>query len=127
VGDEQHGPRERLERGLQRLAALEVEVVRRLVEDEEVRAGGDDERERQPTALAARQRGHGLLVLLPAREEKAAEQRLRLRPLQPRRAHRRVEDAAALVELEPVLREVRRADAVAERPLEQRLQQRRLA
>src|SRR5579884_3731356 len=35
VGDEQHRARERLERRLERLAALDVEVVRRLVEHEE--------------------------------------------------------------------------------------------
>ena len=56
MGDEQHRPRERLERGLERLAALEVEVVRRLVEHEEVRAARDDEREREPPPLAARER-----------------------------------------------------------------------
>ena len=72
-------PGERLERGLERLAALEVEVVRRLVEHEEVRARGDDEREREPAALAARERRDRLLVRLPAREEEAAEQVLRLR------------------------------------------------
>ena len=38
VGDEQDRAGERLERGLERLTALEVEVVRRLVEHEEVRA-----------------------------------------------------------------------------------------
>jgi len=53
VRDEQHRPGECVERGLERLAALEVEVVRRLVEDEEVRARGDDERERESAPLAA--------------------------------------------------------------------------
>ena len=56
VRDEQHRARERLERRLERLAALDVEVVRRLVEDEEVRAARDDEREREPAPLAARER-----------------------------------------------------------------------
>ena len=46
--DEQQRARERLERRLERLARLEVEVVRRLVEDEEVRARRDDDREREP-------------------------------------------------------------------------------
>src|SRR5439155_27103155 len=55
VRDEQHRTRERLQRRLERLAALEVEVVRRLVEDEEVRAGGDDDRECEPPALTAGQ------------------------------------------------------------------------
>ncbi len=49
VRDEQHGARERLERRLERLAALEVEMVRRLVEHEEVRA----RRDRRPRARAA--------------------------------------------------------------------------
>ena len=106
VGDEQHRAREGVERGLERLAALEVEVVRRLVEHEEVRARGDDEREREPSPLAAGERGDRLLVRLPAGEEEAAEQRLGLRPRQPRRALGAIEHAAALVELDLVLREV---------------------
>ena len=80
VRDEQHRAGERLERGLERLAALEVEMVRRLVEDEEVRARRDDDREREPPPLAAGERGDRLLVRVPAGEEEAAEQRLRLRP-----------------------------------------------
>ena len=75
VRDEEHRPRERLERGLERLAALEVEVVRRLVEDEEVRARRDEQREREPPPLAAGERRDRLLVRLPAGEEEAAEQR----------------------------------------------------
>ena len=63
VGDEQHRAGERLERGLERLAALEVEVVRRLVEDEEVRARRDDDREREPAPLAAGEHLDRLLVL----------------------------------------------------------------
>ena len=49
-----------------------------------VRARRDDDREREPAALAARQHRDRLLVLVPAREEEAAEQRLRLGPLQAR-------------------------------------------
>ena len=75
VRDEQHGAGEGLERGLERLAALEVEVVRRLVEHEEVRARRDHEREREPAALAAREHRDRLLVLGPAGEEEATEQR----------------------------------------------------
>src|SRR5829696_238133 len=41
VGDEDHGPLEGRERVLERLAALDVEVIRRLVEDQQVGAGGD--------------------------------------------------------------------------------------
>ena len=83
VRDEQHGAGERLERGLERFAALEVEVVRRLVEHEEVRAGGDRHREREPAPLSAREHRHVLLVLVPAGEEEAPEQRLRVGPVQP--------------------------------------------
>ena len=129
--DEQHRPRERVQRGLERLAALEVEMVRRLVEHEEVRAGSDDERKREPPPLAAGERGDRLLVRLPAGEEKAPEQLLRLRARQPGRALGAIEHAAALVELDLVLREVGRHDAVPEadrrRPLlavaEHRLEQ----
>ena len=53
VGHEQHRARERVERCLERLAALEVEVVRRLVEQEQVCPGSDYEREREPAPLAA--------------------------------------------------------------------------
>ena len=112
--DEQHGAREGLERGLQGLAALEVEVVRRLVEHEEVRARRDDERERQPAPLAARERDDRLLVLVPAGEEEAPEQVLRLRALELRRAHRAVRARCPLVELDLVLREVADLHAVAE-------------
>ncbi len=79
VRDEQHRPGKRLERDLERLARFEVEVVRRLVEHEEVRARGDDDREREPAPLAAREHRDRLLVLVPAGEEEAAEQVLRVR------------------------------------------------
>ena len=49
VGDEQDRAGERLERRLERLAALEVEMVRRLVEHEEVRA----RKRRSPRGRAA--------------------------------------------------------------------------
>ena len=72
---------------------------------------------------------------VPAGEEEAAEQRLRVGAAQAGRGHRRVEHRAALVQLDLVLGEVRRLDAVAERTLpaaglaaaEDRLEQRRLA
>ena len=44
MGDEEDRAWKRLERGLEGFAAFEVEVVRRLVEDEEVRSRGNDER-----------------------------------------------------------------------------------
>ena len=55
VRDEQHRAGEAFERLLERLAALDVEVVRRLVEDQHVRARVHEDRERQPLALAAGQ------------------------------------------------------------------------
>mgnify|MGYP001796591402 CR=1 FL=1 len=89
----------------------------------------------KPTPLAARQHRHGLLVLVPAREQKAAEQVLRVGPLQPRAGHRGVENRAAFVQLRFVLREVRNLDAVTHSDFaagrlelpEDRLEQRRLA
>ena len=107
-------PGERLERGLERLAALQVEVVGRLVEHEQVRAGGDEQRERESTALAAGQHRDVPLVHLPPGEEEAAEQVLRLRPLEARRALGALEHRAARGQLLLVLREVRGHDAVPE-------------
>src|SRR5262249_36284287 len=103
VRDQQDSARERLERQLQRLPAFEVEVVGRLVEQQEVRAGGDDQREREPPPLAAGELDDGLVLLLPAREEETAEQVLRLWALQAGGLLRAVEDAAGLVQLDLVL------------------------
>ena len=132
---EQDRAGEGFERCLERLAALEVEVVRRLVEHEEVRAGGDDDREREPPPLATRDRYDRLLVLVPAGEEKAPEQGLCLRARQPRGALHRLEHRPPLVELDLVLGEVGRLDAmpqpdaagVRRAAAEERLEQRRLA
>src|SRR5439155_20509354 len=96
---------------------------------------GDHDRKREAPTLTARERDDRLLVLVPAGEEEPAEERLRLRALEPGAPHRRVEHRPALVELCLVLREVRGDDAVSETrraagrvPLpEQRLEQRRLA
>src|SRR3712207_2226466 len=100
MGDEEERARERLERRLERLAALEVEVVRRLVEHEEVRTGRDDDRECEAPALAARQHLDRLLVLRPTGEQELAEQRLGLRTLEARHRLNALEDESALVELE---------------------------
>ena len=54
--DEEDGSGKRLERRLERLAALEIEVVRRLVEDEEVGPRCDEKREREPPPLASGER-----------------------------------------------------------------------
>ena len=77
VRDQQQRAGERLQRRLERLAALEVEVVGRLVEDQHVGAGVDEDRQRQPPALAAGQPVERLLGRLAA-EQELAEQRARL-------------------------------------------------
>ena len=97
VGDQQQRAGERLQRGLERLAALEVEVVGRLVEDQHVRARVDEHGEREAAALAAGQAVERLLGLLAA-EQELAEQRARLVRLEARRAlagleHRRAAPA----------------------------------
>src|SRR5262249_27671547 len=110
-------------------------VVRRLVHDEEVGARGDDERERQPAPLTARERDDRLLVLRPAREQEPPEEILRIRSLQAGGPLNALQHRPTRVELHLLLGEVRRDDAVAEpyRPplrlafLEDRLEQRRLA
>ena len=62
------------QRVLERLAALDVEVVGRLVEDQHVGAGGDEDRQREPPLLAAGDVAE-LLLDVGAGEEEAAEQR----------------------------------------------------
>ena len=112
VRDKQESAGESVERLLERFAALEVEMIRRLVEDEEIRARRNDQREREPAAFSARQRDDRLLVLGPAGEEEAAQQVLRVRSLQPGRALHALQHRAARVELHLLLREVRRLHAV---------------
>src|SRR5256714_14098724 len=110
-------------------------MVGRLVEQEEVRAGGHDQREGEPPALTAGELDDRLVLLLPAGEEEASEQVLRLRALEAGRLLRAVEHAAGLVQLHFVLGEVGRSDAVSQPrracdrlpQREQRLEQRRLA
>src|SRR5207244_6451425 len=114
VRDKEHRSGERFERSFERLAALEVEMVRRLVDDEEVRSRRNDEREGQPAALAAREGDHRLLVLGPAGEEKPPEQLLCVWALQIGRALHALKHGAARIELQLLLREVRRNDAVTE-------------
>ena len=135
MGDEKHGSRERFERQLQRLAAFEVEMVGRLVEQEEVRTGGYYQREGEPPALTAGELDDRLVLLLPAGEEEAPEQVLRLRALEAGRLLRAVEHAAGLVQLHLVLGKVSGDDAVAQSrgaadrlaQREQGFEQRRLA
>src|SRR5262249_9531458 len=119
----------------QRFPALEVEMIRRLVEDEEVRTRRDDDGERKPSAFTTGQDGDRLLVLGPAREEKPPQQGLRLGPLQRRHRLDALQNTSALVELELLLRKVGGNDTVSEAnrtciriaPAEQRFQQGRLA
>ena len=54
--DEDHGGVDRLELSLEPLEVLDVEVVRRLVEEEQVGAAGESARERGARQLAARER-----------------------------------------------------------------------
>src|SRR5579884_2576928 len=102
-------------------------MVGRLVEDEEVGAGGDGDGEREPAPLAAGEDGDRLLVLVPAGEEEAPEQVLRVRPREARHRLHALENRAARIQLELLLREVADLDAMADAdalaaddPLEQR-------
>src|SRR4029453_7958453 len=110
-------------------------MVRRLVEEEEVRSGRDEQREREASTLASRERRHGTGVRLPAREEEAAEERLSLRPRQSGLGGGAIEHGAMRRQLLRVLREVSGDDTVPESsnafvqlpPAEDRFQERRLA
>ena len=82
VRDQQQRPAEPGERVLERLAALDVEVVGRLVEDQEVGVRVGQQREGQALGLAAGDIGEPLLHLV-AGEQEAAEQRPRLRLREP--------------------------------------------
>ena len=119
VGDEQHRALERAQRVLERLAALDVEVVGRLVEDQDIRrvlVRPDQHGQRQAPALAAGQAAQRLLGLL-AGEQEAPEQGARLVGRQTGGALRRLEHALLRVTARPqllgVLREVPDAHVVA--------------
>jgi hypothetical protein len=103
VGDEQQRSRERLECGLERFTAFEIEVVGGLVDDQEVCTGCDHDRERQPPPLASRQRDDWFFVLGPAGEEKPPEELLRVGALEVCRTLNALQDRAARVELELLL------------------------
>ena len=123
-----------LERRLELLDRLEVEVVRRLVEDEAVHAAGREQRERGPRALARRERRRGPDDVVGA-ERELREQRARVDRRQPgsgdeavEQRARAVEGRAGLVELAEDDRRPDPARAARERqPAEQRVDQRRLA
>ena len=102
VRDEQEGALERAERVLERLAALQVQVVRGLVDDQDVGPGGDEDCQREAPALATREALERLLGLLPG-EEEATEQRAGLVGREAGRPLRRLEDGAGRPELLGVL------------------------
>jgi hypothetical protein len=72
VADEDDGAVIAVERLDQRLAGIDVEVVGRLVEDQQVRRIAGDQRQRQPGALAAGQLADQRRRLV-ARKTEAAE------------------------------------------------------
>jgi len=73
VGNEQQRSRERAERLLERLAALDVEVVGRLVEDQHVGARVHQDRQREPSPFTAGEPVERLLGLLAGEQEPAQE------------------------------------------------------
>ena len=71
VRDEDDGGVDRLELALEPLEVLHVEVVRRLVEQEEIRASGERARERGARQLAARERPERPVEVLVGEAEPA--------------------------------------------------------
>ena len=64
MADQHHGPGELREKGLQPLLAVEVEVVRRLVEQEQIGGREENPRQRGPGTLPTAHRGERLVELL---------------------------------------------------------------
>src|SRR2546428_11732865 len=89
--DEQHA-RIRLQGGRHDLLALDVQVVRRLVEDEEVVVLGDELREGEPSAFAAAELADAAMDRVPPEPEAAEE------PPRPRLRRRRIPHATDLLE-----------------------------
>src|SRR3989454_10942291 len=83
VAHDEHHARIRPQGRCDDLLALDVQVVRRLVEDEEVVVLGDELREGEPSALAAAELADAAVDRVPA-EPEAAEEAPRP-PLRPRR------------------------------------------
>jgi hypothetical protein len=81
VRDEDHRGVERRELGLEPLEALHVEVVGRLVEQQQVRVAAERARQRGPRELAARERRQPAVEVAVAEAEAAND---RVRPLPPR-------------------------------------------
>ena len=125
---------------LEQVERLDVEIVRRLVEHEQVERPREQPREQQPIALAARQRAHRRARAI-GREEKVLQvaehvlARCRRRSIEVGAVGDAVEHAALRIELLAQLIEVRDLEAGAEadrarvgRELaEQEAKQRRLA
>ena len=74
MGDEEERAGVPSQRVLERLAALDVEVVRRLVQDQQVRARRDQDREAKALGLAAGE-GSDRLHRVVAREQEAPQER----------------------------------------------------
>ena len=97
VRHQEDGPVVGLERRLEGLAALRVEVVGRLVQHQQVATAGDQRHQLQAAALAAREALHpGLRGV--AREQESAEQRARLGLGEVARGEDRLDDRAVLAE-----------------------------
>ena len=111
MGDEDDRAFEGRERVLERLAALDVEVVGRLVEDQHVGAGGDQDRQREAPLLAAGDVVERLLHV-GSGEEEAAEQVARLLAAEPGLALGGVEHGARPRRRLGVLGEVADLDVV---------------
>ena len=75
VAHEQERPRPLDELRLEQLQRLEVEIVGGLVEDQQVRGPGEQARQQQPVAFAARQRSHRRLRPL-GRKQKVGQVRV---------------------------------------------------
>ena len=132
--DQQDRALEGVECLLECLACLDVEMVGRLVEHQEVGARGDHPRQQQPSSLTTRE-DLNFLLDLRARKEEAAEQRAAIGCTKLVAGAHRLEHGGVGRKVIGVLREVRNFDVVAEldhttRTLsiaDQRLDQRRLA
>ena len=113
VGDQQHGAGVVGEGRRESLDGVDVEVVRGLVQDEEVGVAGEQPEEAQPAALAARELGDGLVDLVGGEQEAAQQAAGDLLVVAGERQHR-FERRGGLVELAALLREVGEAHVVAE-------------
>ena len=71
MADHDHRATEAAERLDQRLARLDVEMVGRLIEDQNMRRISRDQRKRQPRPLAARELAHFDIRLVPGKSEPA--------------------------------------------------------